>query len=60
MLGRSTISITLDLYSHAAPAMHREAAQQFRRPSEARRAGFLSSPPELIVVSFVVKLVVSA
>jgi integrase len=31
MLGHSTISITLDLYSHGAPAMHRAAAQEFNR-----------------------------
>ena len=26
MLGHATVEITLDLYSHATPAMHREAA----------------------------------
>ncbi len=26
MLGHATVAITLDLYSHATPAMHREAA----------------------------------
>ena len=26
MLGHSTVAITLDLYSHATPAMQREAA----------------------------------
>jgi hypothetical protein len=26
MLGHSTISITLDLYSHSTPAVHRQAA----------------------------------
>jgi len=31
MLGHSTIAITLDLYSHVIPTMHREAAQQFGR-----------------------------
>jgi integrase len=31
MLGHSTISITLDLYSHVAPAMHQEAAKRFGR-----------------------------
>lgn len=31
MLGHSTISITLDLYSHTVPAMHREAARTFGR-----------------------------
>jgi integrase len=27
MLGHATIGITLDLYSHATPVMHREAAR---------------------------------
>jgi integrase len=27
MLGHATVAITLDLYSHATPAMHREAAR---------------------------------
>jgi len=27
MLGHSTVAITLDVYSHATPAMHREAAK---------------------------------
>lgn len=27
MLGHSTVAITLDVYSHVTPAMHREAAQ---------------------------------
>ena len=31
MLGHSTIAITLDLYSHTVPTMHRDAAQQFGR-----------------------------
>jgi integrase len=31
MLGHSTISITLDLYSHVAPAMHKEAVKRFGR-----------------------------
>lgn len=31
MLGHSTIAITLDLYSHVIPAMHRDAAHQFGR-----------------------------
>jgi integrase len=26
MLGHSTVAITLDVYSHVTPAMHREAA----------------------------------
>jgi hypothetical protein len=26
MLGHSTVAITLDLYSHATPTVHREAA----------------------------------
>jgi integrase len=26
MLGHSSVAITLDLYSHATPTMHREAA----------------------------------
>jgi len=26
MLGHATVAITLDTYSHATPAMHREAA----------------------------------
>lgn len=29
LLGHSTIAITLDLYSHTVPALHRQAAQQF-------------------------------
>jgi integrase len=29
MLGHSTIAITLDLYSHVAPRLHKEAARQF-------------------------------
>ena len=28
MLGHASVAITLDLYSHAAPTMHREAAQR--------------------------------
>jgi integrase len=41
MLGHSTIAITLDLYSHVVPGMHREAARQFGRlfRSESRPAG---------------------
>jgi integrase len=31
MLGHSTIAITLDLYSHVAPRIHKEAAKQFAR-----------------------------
>ena len=31
MLGHSTISITLDLYSHVSPAIHREAVKRFGR-----------------------------
>jgi hypothetical protein len=31
MPGQSTISVTLDLYSHVIPTMHRDAAQQFGR-----------------------------
>jgi integrase len=27
MLGHSTVAITLDVYSHVTPAMHREAAK---------------------------------
>jgi integrase len=27
MLGHATVAITLDLYSHATPATHREAAR---------------------------------
>ena len=27
MLGHSTVAITLDVYSHVTPAMHREAAR---------------------------------
>jgi hypothetical protein len=27
MLGHATVAITLDTYSHATPAMHREAAR---------------------------------
>jgi hypothetical protein len=27
MLGHATITVTLDLYSHTTPAMHRQAAQ---------------------------------
>jgi hypothetical protein len=27
MLGHSTVAITLDAYSHATPAIHREAAR---------------------------------
>lgn len=35
MLGHSTIAITLDLYSHVVPGMHRQAAKQFGRLFEA-------------------------
>jgi integrase len=31
MLGHATVAITLDLYSHATPAMHREAARTLDR-----------------------------
>jgi integrase len=31
MLGHSTIAITMDLYSHVAPALHREAVSRFSR-----------------------------
>lgn len=27
MLGQSTVALTLDVYSHVTPAMHREAAR---------------------------------
>lgn len=46
MLGHSTIAITLDLYSHVIPTMHREAASKFgqlfepaQEPSEAAAEG---------------------
>jgi site-specific recombinase XerD len=31
MLGHSTITLTLDTYSHVAPALHEEAARQMER-----------------------------
>ncbi len=43
MLGHSTVAITLDVYSHVTPAMHREAAHVmdriFFRLGASRRIG---------------------
>ncbi|WP_273000758.1 tyrosine-type recombinase/integrase [Hydrogenibacillus schlegelii] len=41
-LGHSTVAITLDVYSHATPAMHRQVAdtvEQLLRPAEENRSG---------------------
>ncbi len=49
MLGHATVAITLDLYSHATPAMHREAASTLdallrKVPGEMPRRTLRSSP----------------
>lgn len=44
MLGHSTIAITLDLYSHVVPGMHREAARQFGRLFEPKPAPVAENP----------------
>jgi integrase len=49
MLGHATVAITLDLYSHATPAMHREAASTLdallrKVPGEMPRRTLRSNP----------------
>jgi len=39
MLGHSTISLTLDTYSHVIPGLQREAAEKMQALLEAPKAG---------------------
>jgi integrase len=44
ILGHSTVSMTLDTYSHTTPAMHREAVATLDRVLEQDRAGQRTTP----------------
>jgi len=37
LLGHSTISITMDVYSHVLPAMHKDAMPTFRRRVDGKK-----------------------